>query len=222
MLNIINNKLKLFFLFFFFLHCIQFFFSENISYNLFAEGLYLKGGLEIPNKYEIESEKKYFDITQNTENNLLVILNFSIGIDYSYEIYENFEIGSGLTYEGEARDQTNFETVGFNTIPFYFITKYNYYKSESFDLAFSAKIGYSFVRLTDELAIDLDDHSGGLYYGYSLSLDETSNSNNNMFYEFSYSLSSVEFENNDGITYTKENIYYSKYSLTIGKRFEFK
>ncbi len=160
-----------------------------------------KGGIDLAGTY-----REYFDdeslIKMDVDNGFSIALemlmltensNFSFGFGCEYQIPRSLQI---INYD-------------INFIPFYFLLNMNLQSSKthnSFVPFISGKIGYN-LFLPDDDYLDVEDVSGGIYYGggFGIMLNEV------FFIEGVYSVNNGKYDfllENINIKYSKFTIYF--------------
>ncbi len=183
-----------------------------------AKGLYLKGGLQIITKLNLHETISGTDFFTDDDIRIYPTPGFHLELEYTRPVRKSVELGLGICYESEPREQHDWETFGFNMTPMYGILKFDVLQRETLDLFISGRLGYGAVHITNENIADSDDHDGHVYYGIGVTLEEKEKSS--VIWALYYSTSKAGFEvTSMGKSITHEYTY-SALSVTIGKRFD--
>ncbi len=187
---------------------------------IFCQELYFKTGVDIPGKLKLNSKIKDVEFTtiDDIETHLFYGLHFEI--EYLHYLFEKIGAGGGFCYESELRSNSDdLETFGFNTMPIYFILKYDFLCRNYFKVSFLNRLGYSAVGITSDKMEEFENQSGDFYYGFGFAVKDLKSQR--FYLEIFYSVSQANFSKTGGAK-SIEHIYkYPKYSLTIGKVLNF-
>ena len=185
----------------------------------FSQNLYIKGGVDVSTNLTLSTRLTDFNLNTTDKLNIYTVPGIHFESLFNYPIAENTNIGLGIRYESEPREQTIFESVGFNTVPVFLSLQYKFLNFNAFDFRTVGRIGYTMVGVTREIFADFEEQNGGIYYGFGLVLEEKDPSS--LIWEILFSVSHTSFENEIGFREIEHDYQYSKISLTIGKRFSF-
>ncbi|OQY08873.1 MAG: hypothetical protein B6I28_04020 [Fusobacteriia bacterium 4572_132] len=181
---------------------------------ILANSVNITGSLDLPKNVKWKREIQNGDNTLKQEEEIFTLINFSVHGRYDLDLNSRVAIGVGLGYEGELRDNDNYESIGFSTIPLYFSGKYDFLKKGNNNIYISGRVGISGIFINKKrVEKDYDKFESGFYYSYGMGIESGS-----FLAEISYSVSKSELEANDEDVIIKDMYEYPKISITFGKK----
>ena len=203
--------------------------------SLAAEGtnVYLKTGADMLQRFD---EVKYAGKKLNKDDG--DDFGYELTVEVMREVYPNFELGLGLSYQdhGDPKKNTNknwqnegydmtSEIPGFKSVPLYVTAKYNFPVEGNIKPYLKADLGYSFNSDNGDIKVwDTEGDSfkyftkveNGLYYGIGAGAEY-----NNFVLDFMYKVNRAEMKADVDGERIKKDLDYSRITLSVGYRFNF-
>ena len=203
--------------------------------SLAAEGtnVYLKTGADMLQRFD---EVKYAGKTLNKDDG--DDFGYELTVEVMREVYPNFELGLGLSYQdhGDPKKNTNknwqnegydmtSEIPGFKSVPLYVTAKYNFPVEGNIKPYLKADLGYSFNSDNGDIKVwDTEGDSfkyftkveNGLYYGIGAGAEY-----NNFVVDLMYKVNRAEMKADVDGERIKKDLDYSRITLSVGYRFNF-
>ncbi|CAK7016460.1 outer membrane beta-barrel protein [Fusobacterium varium] len=203
--------------------------------SLAAEGtnVYLKAGADMLQRFD---EVKYDGEKLNKDDG--DDFGYELTVEVMREVYPNFELGLGLSYQdhGDPKKNTNknwqnegydmtSEIPGFKSVPLYVTAKYNFPVEGNIKPYLKADLGYSFNSDNGDIKIwDTEGDSfkyftkveNGLYYGIGAGAEY-----NNFVVDLMYKVNRAEMKADVDGERIKKDLDYSRITLSVGYRFNF-
>tara|TARA_Y100001968_G_scaffold263393_1_gene251979 strand:- start:996 stop:1628 length:633 start_codon:yes stop_codon:yes gene_type:complete len=184
-----------------------------------GQSLHIKGGVDVSTQLLLNTTLSDNNLFSEAEVNIYTIPGIHVESLFNYPLNEIAEIGLGIRWESEPREQKKLESVGFNTLPLFIAGQCNLVPFGSFHLKVSGRVGYNLVGLTRETFSNVDEQHGGVYYGAGISAE--GKGPDPLIWEFLYSVSNVTFNNAIGPKKIEHSYRYAKAGVTVGKRFDY-
>lgn len=203
--------------------------------SLAAEGtnVYLKTGADMLQRFD---EVKYAGKKLNKGDG--DDFGYELTVEVMREVYPNFELGLGLSYQdhGDPKKNTNknwqnegydmtSEIPGFKSVPLYVTAKYNFPVEGNIKPYLKADLGYSFNSDNGDIKVwDTEGDSfkyftkveNGLYYGIGAGAEY-----NNFVVDLMYKVNRAEMKADVDGERIKKDLDYSRITLSVGYRFNF-
>ena len=195
--------------------------------SLAAEGtnVYLKAGADMFQKFD---EATYTNIKVNKDK--ADDFGYELTVEVMKEVYPNLELGFGLSYQdhGDPKsstvDKTKYMMPGFKSIPLYATAKYNIPVEGNIKPYLKADLGYSFNDKNGNLKGTNEDGTtkastkiqNGLYYGIGAGAEY-----NNFVVDLMYKVNKAEAKVSDKDERYKDDLDYSRVTLSVGYKFNF-
>ncbi len=203
--------------------------------SLAAEGtnVYLKAGADMLQRFD---EVKYAGKKLNKDDG--DDFGYELTVEVMREVYPNFELGLGLSYQdhGDPKKNTNknwqnegydmtSEIPGFKSVPLYVTAKYNFPVEGNIKPYLKADLGYSFNSDNGDIKVwDTEGDSfkyftkveNGLYYGIGAGAEY-----NNFVVDLMYKVNRAEMKADVNGERIKKDLDYSRITLSVGYRFNF-
>lgn len=203
--------------------------------SLAAEGtnVYLKAGADMLQRFD---EVKYDGEKLNKDDG--DDFGYELTVEVMREVYPNFELGLGLSYQdhGDPKKNTNknwqnegydmtSEIPGFKSVPLYVTAKYNFPVEGNIKPYLKADLGYSFNSDNGDIKVwDTEGDSfkyftkveNGLYYGIGAGAEY-----NNFVVDLMYKVNRTEMKAEVDGKRIKKDLDYSRITLSVGYRFNF-
>ncbi len=203
--------------------------------SLAAEGtnVYLKAGADMLQRFD---EVKYAGKKLNKDDG--DDFGYELTVEVMREVYPNFELGLGLSYQdhGDPKKNTNknwqnegydmtSEIPGFKSVPLYVTAKYNFPVEGNIKPYLKADLGYSFNSDNGDIKVwDTEGDSfkyftkveNGLYYGIGAGAEY-----NNFVVDLMYKVNRAEMKAEVDGKRIKKDLDYSRITLSVGYRFNF-
>ncbi|MFR3817037.1 MAG: outer membrane beta-barrel protein [Fusobacterium varium] len=203
--------------------------------SLAAEGtnVYLKTGADMLQRFD---EVKYAGKKLNKDDG--DDFGYELTVEVMREVYPNFELGLGLSYQdhGDPKKNTNknwqnegydmtSEIPGFKSVPLYVTAKYNFPVEGNIKPYLKADLGYSFNSDNGDIKVwDTEGDSfkyftkveNGLYYGIGAGAEY-----NNFVVDLMYKVNRAEMKADVDGERIKKDLDYSRITLSVGYRFNF-
>lgn len=203
--------------------------------SLAAEGtnVYLKTGADMLQRFD---EVKYAGKKLNKDDG--DDFGYELTVEVMREVYPNFELGLGLSYQdhGDPKKNTNknwqnegydmtSEIPGFKSVPLYVTAKYNFPVEGNIKPYLKVDLGYSFNSDNGDIKVwDTEGDSfkyftkveNGLYYGIGAGAEY-----NNFVVDLMYKVNRAEMKADVDGERIKKDLDYSRITLSVGYRFNF-
>ena len=210
--------------------------------SLAAEGtnVYLKAGADMFQRFD---KVKYDGEKLNKDKG--DDFGYELTVEVMREVYPNFELGIGLSYQdhGDPKKNTNknwqnegyditSEIPGFKSVPLYVTAKYNFPVEGNIKPYLKADLGYSFndergnfkvIKTASSKASEpgysrelLTKVENGLYYGIGAGAEY-----NNFVIDLMYKINKAKVEMDNYNERIKDDLDYSRVTLSIGYKFNF-
>lgn len=203
--------------------------------SLAAEGtnVYLKAGADMFQRFD---KVKYDGEKLNKDKG--DDFGYELTVEVMREVYPNFELGIGLSYQdhGDPKKNTNknwqnegyditSEIPGFKSVPLYVTAKYNFPVEGNIKPYLKADLGYSFNDKNRDLKGDIIGHGtikystkveDGMYFGIGAGAEY-----NNFVVDLMYKMNKAEIKIDDDGDKYKKDLDYSRVTLSVGYKFNF-
>ncbi|WP_373079410.1 outer membrane beta-barrel protein [Fusobacterium varium] len=203
--------------------------------SLAAEGtnVYLKAGADMFQRFD---KVKYAGEKLNKDDG--DDFGYELTVEVMREVYPNFELGLGLSYQdhGDPKKNTNknwqnegydmtSKIPGFKSVPLYVTAKYNFPVEGNIKPYLKADLGYSFNSDNGDIKVwDTEGDSfkyftkveNGLYYGIGAGAEY-----NNFVIDLMYKVNKAEMKADVDGERIKKDLDYSRVTLSVGYKFNF-
>ena len=202
--------------------------------SLAAEGtnVYLKAGADMFQRFD---KVKYDGEKLNKDKG--DDFGYELTVEVMREVYPNFELGLGLSYQdhGDPKSVSEYdkdldeniksEIPGFKSVPLYVTAKYNFPVEGNIKPYLKADLGYSFNSDNGDVKVSVTGYEtikfstkveNGLYYGIGAGAEY-----NNFVIDLMYKINKAKVEMNNYNERIKDDLDYSRVTLSIGYKFNF-
>lgn len=196
-----------------------------------AEGtnLYLKAGADLWQKFDIIKPEGSVAANKKGADDF----GYEITAELTREVYPNLEIGAGISYQDHGSPErvtldndARLNVPDLKSIPLYVTAKYNIPIESAFKPYIKADLGYSFNKIDSKFKVEdlREDDSwefstrikDGIYFGIGAGV-EYNNFTTDIMYKINKSQMKVDTPNGS----FKENLDYSRVTLSVGYKFNF-
>ena len=204
--------------------------------------VYLKAGIDVWQDYETLSSEGESVTSDEADS-----LGYEIGVEVTKEVFPNFELGLGLSYQDHGdiktkriydrgvdyEDITDVVVGSYKSLPLYIIGKYNIPLESNIKPYVKVDLGYSFNFDEEDVKVSWNWKENNIISTQGTEKLSTSMDNgiyygigigaeyNNFLMELMYKTNKAEMEVTDGIDKIKGDLDYSRVTLSFGYKFNF-